>query len=139
MQLSKKFFYLFFLILAASNSLYAQQIHLKVKASSNDESIYLKQQLTDSVFMNGQDAEHSLNQLQERLKSEGFLHHQITSTQKQDSLYVVRFDLGIKTDSVKIHFKENIELLQELLDIEQTFQTIPIKTHKSICKTSLKN
>lgn len=127
MQLSKKFFYLFFLILAASNSLYAQQIHLKVKASSNDESIYLKQQLTDSVFMNGQDAEHSLNQLQERLKSEGFLHHQITSTQKQDSLYVVRFDLGIKTDSVKIHFKENIELLQELLNIEQTFQTIPIQ------------
>ena len=127
MQLSKKFFYLFFLILAASNSLYAQQIHLKVKASSNDESIYLKQQLTDSVFMNGQDAEHSLNQLQERLKSEGFLHHQITSTQKQDSLYVVQFDLGIKTDSVKIHFKENIELLQELLNIEQTFQTIPIQ------------
>src|SRR5690554_7741062 len=61
------------------------------------------------------------------LKSEGFIHHQITSTQKQDSLYVVQFDLGIKTDSVKIHFKENIELLQELLDIEQTFQTIPIQ------------
>src|SRR5690606_11622064 len=127
MQLSKKFFYLFFLILVASNSLYAQQIHLKVKASSKDESVYLKQHLTDSVFMNGQDAEKSLNQLQERLKSNGFLQHQITSTQKKDSLYIVQFDLGKKTDSIKIHFKEHIELLQELLNTEQTFQTILIE------------
>src|SRR5690554_4721609 len=123
MQLSKKFFYLFFLILAASNSLHAQQIYLKVKGSTENESTFLKLHLTDSVSMNGQDAEHSLNQLQEHLKSEGFLHHQITSTQKQDSLYVVQFDLGIKTDSVKIHFKENIELLQELLNIEDRKST----------------
>src|SRR5690554_7302414 len=115
MQLSKKFFYLFFLILAASNSLHAQQIHLKVKASSNDESIYLKQQLTDSVFMNGQDAEHSLNQLQERLKSEGFLHHQITSTQKQDSLYVVQFDLGIRSEEHTSELQSRPHLVCRLL------------------------
>lgn len=127
MQLQKQIFLLFVFILTASNSLYAQQIYLKVKGSTENESTFLKLHLTDSVFMNGQDAERSLNQLQEHLKSEGFLHHQITSTQKQDSLYVVQFDLGIKTDSVKIHFKENIELLQELLNIEQTFQTIPIQ------------
>src|SRR5690606_28923944 len=127
MQLSKKIFYLFFLILTASNSLYAQQIHLKVKASSKDESIYLKQQLTDSVFMNGQDAENSLNQLQQRLKNNGFLQHQITSTQKKDSLYIVQFDLGKKTDSIKIHFKEHIELLQKLLNTEQSLQIIPIE------------
>lgn len=127
MQLQKKIFILFVFMLTASNSLYAQQIYLKVKGSTENESTFLKLHLTDSVFMNGQDAEHSLNQLQERLKNKGFLQHQITSAQKKDSLYIVQFELGKKTDSIKIHFKEHIELLQKLLNTEQSLQIIPIE------------
>src|SRR5690554_609442 len=127
MQLQKNILILFVFIFMINSSFYAQQIHLKVKASSKDESFYLKQHLTDSVFMNGQDVERSLSQLQERLKNKGFLQHQITSTQKKDSLYIVQFDLGKKTDSIKIHFKEHIELLQKLLNTEQSLQIIPIE------------
>ena len=131
MQLLNKHFFLllciFLMLVTHSNSLYAQQIHLKVKGASEKESTYLKQHLTDSVFMTGQDAENSLNQLQKLLETKGFLHQQITATQRKDSLYIVQFDLGKKTDSIKIHFKEHIELLQELLNTEQTFQIIPVE------------
>src|SRR5690554_734342 len=92
MQLLNKHFFLllciFLMLVTHSNSLYAQQIHLKVKGASEKESTYLKQHLTDSVFMTGQDAENSLNQLQKLLETKGFLHQQITATQRKDSLYI---------------------------------------------------
>ncbi|HUH25139.1 MAG TPA: ShlB/FhaC/HecB family hemolysin secretion/activation protein, partial [Flavobacterium sp.] len=123
-----------FFFLVAGNRLHAQQIYLKVHGINQKESVFLKQHLKDSLFTNGQEVENSLTSLQEFLRTNGYLHYKITSTQKKDSLYLVDFDLGIKTDSLKIHFKQKQELLKELLNISESSQTIPIQNTESFLK-----
>ncbi len=101
MLFSKKIFYLLFLILTTSCSLYAQQIYLKVNGKNINETSFLKQNIKDSIFNNGQEVETKLIFLQDFLRTNGYLYHQITSAEKKDSLYLVHFDLGKKTDSLK--------------------------------------
>lgn len=117
---------LFFLLFANHAALYAQNIYLKLKAQDTQASSLLKQQVKDTVFSNGQDVETALNSLQDFLKTNGYLHYKITSARKTDSLYIVNFDLGMKTDSIKISFKQHASLMADLLKIPQASQTIPI-------------
>lgn len=117
---------LFFLLFANHAALYAQNIYLKLKAQDTQASSLLKQQVKDTVFSNGQDVETALNSLQDFLKTNGYLHYKIISARKTDSLYIVNFDLGMKTDSIKISFKQHASLMADLLKIPQASQTIPI-------------
>lgn len=138
MRFSKKlliYIYGLFFLLLTSNRLFAQQIYLKVRGIDQKESVFLKQHVKDSVFFNGQDVENSLMSLQDFLRTNGYLHYKITSTQKKDSLYLVQFDLGTKTDSLKIHFKQHHDVLKTLLNITEASQTIPIQN----TETHLKN
>src|SRR5690554_1165094 len=134
MQLQKKIFYLFFFTLVIGNSMYAQQIYLKVKGHTESETSFLKVHHTDSVFTTGQEVEQSLYQLQERLKNIGFLQHQITSTQRKDSLYIAHFNLGKKHDSLKIYFNQHHTKLQRLLNMSNTAVTIPIQNTENYLK-----
>lgn len=142
MQFSKKlllYISYLLLLLLAGNTLHAQQIYLKVHGINQKESVFLKQHLKDSVFVSGQEVENSLVSLQEFLRMNGYLHYKITSTQKKDSLYLVHFDLGMKTDSLKIHFKKNKELVQNLLNISEPSQTIAIQNTESFLKNMVNN
>src|SRR5690606_40655028 len=134
MPFPKKIFYLFFLILTGSNRLHAQQIYLKVNGKSPQETAYLKQNINDSIFGNGQDLEKELHSLQNTLKSNGYFYQKMTSTEKKDSLYLVQFDLGKKTDSLKINFNQHQAKLQTLLYIDRTSVTIPIQTTEGYLK-----
>jgi len=116
----------FFLLLANHTALHAQNIYLKVNGQNTEASTFLKRQVKDSVFSNGQDAESTLNSLQDFLKTNGYLHYKISSAHKADSLYIVNFDLGAKTDSIRINFKEHTDLVSGLLSTEKTSQTISI-------------
>ena len=117
---------LFFLLFANHAALYAQNIYLKLKGQDTQASTLLKQQVKDTVFSNGQDVEITLNSLQDFLRTNGYLHYQITSARKADSLYIVNFDLGMKTDSIKISFNQHTTLMADILKIPQASQTIPI-------------
>lgn len=114
--------------------MYAQQIYLKVKGHTESETSFLKVHHTDSVFTTGQEVEQSLYQLQERLKNIGFLQHQITSTQRKDSLYIAHFNLGKKHDSLKIYFNQHHTKLQRLLNMSNTAVTIPIQNTENYLK-----
>lgn len=122
------------LFFAASNRLHAQQIYLKVNGKSPQETAYLKQNIKDSIFGNGQDLEKELHSLQNTLKSNGYFYQKMTSTEKKDSLYLVQFDLGKKTDSLKINFNQHQAKLQTLLNIDRTSVTIPIQTTEGYLK-----
>ncbi len=108
-------------------ALFGQQIYLKIKGKNNIESTYLKKQITDSIFTNGQDLETQLKNLQTFIKTNGYLYYQVTSTEKKDSLYFVNFDLGIKTDSLKINFNKHQNQLKEILQINGLSKTIAIE------------
>lgn len=121
------YIYCFFLLLFANHAVvYAQNIYLKLKAQDAQASTLLKQQVKDTVFSNGQEVETTLNSLQDFLKTNGYLHYKITSALKADSLYIVNFDLGMKTDSVKIRFNQHAGLISDMLKTPQASQTIPI-------------
>lgn len=134
MLFSKKIFYLLFLILTTSCSLYAQQIYLKVNGKNINETSFLKQNIKDSIFNNGQEVETKLIFLQNVLKSNGYLYHQITSAEKKDSLYLVHFDLGKKTDSLKINFNKHEAQLKSILQINESTKTIAIQNTESFLK-----
>lgn len=121
------YIYCFFLLLFANHAVvYAQNIYLKLKAQDAQASTLLKQQVKDTVFSNGQEVETTLNSLQDFLKTNGYLHYKITSALKADSLYIVNFDMGMKTDSVKIRFNQHAGLISDMLKTPQASQTIPI-------------
>lgn len=135
MMFSKKFFYLLFLILATSSRLYAQQIYLKVNGKNTSETSFLKQNIKDSIFNNGQEVETKLIFLQDFLRTNGYLYHQITSAEKKDSLYLVNFDLGKKTDSLKINFNKHQAQLKSILQINEPTKTIAIQNTESFLKS----
>ncbi|WLD23352.1 ShlB/FhaC/HecB family hemolysin secretion/activation protein [Flavobacterium dauae] len=135
MLFSKKFLYLLFLILATSTRLYAQQIYLKVNGKNTSETSFLKQNIKDSIFNNGQEVETKLIFLQDFLKMNGYLHHQITSSEKKDSLYIVKFNLGKKTDSLKINFNKHEAQLKQILQINEPSKTIAIQNTESFLKS----
>ena len=134
MLFSKKIFYLLVLIHTTSCSLYAQQIYLKVNGKNINETSFLKQNIKDSIFNNGQEVETKLIFLQNVLKSNGYLYHQITSAEKKDSLYLVHFDLGKKTDSLKINFNKHEAQLKSILQINESTKTIAIQNTESFLK-----
>ena len=134
MLFSKKFFYLLFLILATSSRLYAQQIYLKVNGKNTNETSFLKQNIKDSIFNNGQEVETKLIFLQDFLRTNGYLYHQITSAEKKDSLYLVNFDLGKKTDSLRINFNKHQAQLKSILQINEPTKTIAIQNTESFLK-----
>jgi len=134
MLFSKKFFYLLFLILATSSRLYAQQIYLKVNGKNTSETSFLKQNIKDSIFNNGQEVETKLIFLQDFLRTNGYLYHQITSAEKKDSLYLVHFDLGKKTDSLKINFNNHEAQLKSILQINEPTKTIAIQNTENFLK-----
>ncbi|SFN70167.1 Outer membrane protein assembly factor BamA [Paenimyroides ummariense] len=135
MLFSKKIFYLLFLILATSTRLYAQQIYLKVNGKNTSETSFLKQNIKDSIFNNGQEVETKLIFLQDFLRTNGYLYHQITSAEKKDSLYLVNFDLGKKTDSLKINFNKHQAQLKSILQINEPTKTIAIQNTESFLKS----
>lgn len=129
MQLQKKIFILFVFMLTANSGLFAQQVYLIIQGSSDIETNYLKRHLNDSVFLNGQDAENALKELEFTLIKNGYLSLQRGNIQKKDSLHLVEFDLGKKIDSIKITFNpEQKLLLKDLADIQEPYQTLAIET-----------
>src|SRR5690554_1473356 len=122
MQLQKKIFILFVFMLTANSGLFAQQVYLIIQGSSDIETNYLKRHLNDSVFLNGQDAENALKELEFTLIKNGYLSLQRGNIQKKDSLHLVEFDLGKKIDSIKITFNpEQKLLLKDLADIQEPY------------------
>lgn len=115
-----------FLLFANCTALYAQNIYLKLNGEDAAASTLLQQQVKDSIFSNGQDVEATLNSLQDFLRTNGYLHYKITSAHKADSLYIVNFDLGAKTDSIRISFNEHADLVANLLQTGTFSQTIPL-------------
>lgn len=129
MQLQKKILILFVFMLTANSGLFAQQVYLIIQGSSDIETNYLKRHLNDSVFLNGQDAENALKELEFTLIKNGYLSLQRGNIQKKDSLHLVEFDLGKKIDSIKITFNpEQKLLLKDLADIQEPYQTLAIET-----------
>jgi len=122
------------LFFAASNRLHAQQIYLKVNGKLPQETAYLKQNIKDSIFGNGQDLEKELHSLQNTLKSNGYFYQKMTSTEKKDSLFLVQFDLGKKTDSLKINFNKHETQLKSILQINKPTETIAIQNTESYLK-----
>lgn len=119
---------------ANNHAVYGQQIYLKVSGKNANETSFLKQNIKDSIFNNGQEVENQLQTLQGFLKNNGYLYHQIVSAEKKDSLYWVRFDLGKKTDSLKINFKKHQEQLQSILNINESSKTIAIQNTETYLK-----
>lgn len=117
------------------NALYSQQIYLKVNGKNTNETSFLKQNIKDSIFNNGQEVETKLIFLQDFLRTNGYLYHQITSAEKKDSLYVVNFDLGNKTDSLKINFNKHQAQLKSILQINEPTKTIAIQNTESFLKS----
>ncbi|UUV20304.1 BamA/TamA family outer membrane protein [Paenimyroides aestuarii] len=119
---------------ANNHAVYGQQIYLKVNGKNANETSFLKQNIKDSIFNNGQEVENQLQTLQGFLKTNGYLYHQIVSAEKTDSLYWVRFDLGKKTDSLKINFNKHQEQLQSILNIDESSKTIAIQNTETYLK-----
>ncbi len=124
----------FLLCFTTLNALYSQQIYLKVNGKNTNETSFLKQNIKDSIFNNGQEVETKLIFLQDFLRTNGYLYHQITSAEKKDSLYLVHFDLGKKTDSLKINFNKHEAQLKSILQINEPSKTIAIQNTESFLK-----
>ena len=124
----------FLLCFTTLNALYGQQIYLKVNGKNTSETSFLKQNIKDSIFNNGQEVETKLIFLQDFLRTNGYLYHQITSAEKKDSLYLVHFDLGKKTDSLKINFNKHEAQLKSILQINEPSKTIAIQNTESFLK-----
>ena len=124
----------FLLCFTTLNALYSQQIYLKVNGKNTNETSFLKQNIKDSIFNNGQEVETKLIFLQDFLRTNGYLYHQITSAEKKDSLYLVNFDLGKKTDSLKINFNKHEAQLKSILQINEPSKTIAIQNTESFLK-----
>jgi len=124
----------FLLCFTTLNALYGQQIYLKVNGKNINETSFLKQNIKDSIFNNGQEVETKLIFLQDFLRTNGYLYHQITSAEKKDSLYLVNFDLGKKTDSLKINFNKHEAQLKSILQINEPTKTIAIQNTESFLK-----
>jgi len=124
----------FLLCVTTLNALYSQQIYLKVNGKNTSETSFLKQNIKDSIFNNGQEVETKLIFLQDFLRTNGYLYHQITSAEKKDSLYLVNFDLGKKTDSLKINFNKHEAQLKSILQINEPTKTIAIQNTESFLK-----
>jgi len=124
----------FLLCFTTLNALYGQQIYLKVNGKNTSETSFLKQNIKDSIFNNGQEVETKLIFLQDFLRTNGYLYHQITSAEKKDSLYLVNFDLGKKTDSLKINFNKHEAQLKSILQINESSKTIAIQNTESFLK-----
>lgn len=120
-----------FLLITSSYTLYGQQIYLKVNGNNNNETFFLKQNIKDSLFSNGQDVETELNSLQDFIRTNGYFNYKITSATKRDSLYLVAFNLGTKTDSLKINFPANTAVLKSILNIQDASKTIAIQNTQS--------
>lgn len=120
-----------FLLITSSYTLYGQQIYLKVNGNNNNETFFLKQNIKDSLFSNGQDVETELNSLQDFIRTNGYFNYKITSAIKRDSLYLVAFNLGTKTDSLKINFPANTAVLKSILNIQDASKTIAIQNTQS--------
>lgn len=125
----------FLLCFTTLNALYSQQIYLKVNGKNTNETSFLKQNIKDSIFNNGQEVETKLIFLQDFLRTNGYLYHQITSAEKKDSLYLVNFDLGKKTDSLKINFNKHEAQLKSILQINEPTKTIAIQNTESFLKS----
>ena len=125
----------FLLCFTTLNALYSQQIYLKVNGKTPNETSFLKQNIKDSIFNNGQEVETKLIFLQDFLRTNGYLYHQITSAEKKDSLYLVNFDLGKKTDSLKINFNKHQAQLKSILQINEPTKTIAIQNTESFLKS----
>ena len=125
----------FLLCFTTLNALYSQQIYLKVNGKNTNETSFLKQNIKDSIFNNGQEVETKLIFLQDFLRTNGYLYHQITSAEKKDSLYLVHFDLGKKTDSLKINFNKHQAQLKSILQINEPTKTIAIQNTESFLKS----
>ncbi|MEG1266562.1 MAG: ShlB/FhaC/HecB family hemolysin secretion/activation protein [Myroides sp.] len=123
----------FLLCFTTLNALYGQQIYLKVNGKNTSETSFLKQNIKDSIFNNGQEVETKLIFLQDFLRTNGYL-YQITSAEKKDSLYLVNFDLGKKTDSLKINFNKHEAQLKSILQINEPTKTIAIQNTESFLK-----
>ncbi len=124
----------FLLCFTTLNALYGQQIYLKVNGKNTSETSFLKQNIKDSIFNNGQEVETQLIFLQDFIRTNGYLYHQITSAEKKDSLYLVHFDLGKKTDSLKINFNKHEAQLKSILQINESTKTIAIQNTESFLK-----
>lgn len=124
----------FLLCFTTLNALYSQQINLKVNGKNTNETSFLKQNIKDSIFNNGQEVETKLIFLQDFLRTNGYLYHKITSAEKKDSLYLVHFDLGKKTDSLKINFNKHEAQLKSILQINESTKTIAIQNTESFLK-----
>lgn len=124
----------FLLCFTTLNALYGQQIYLKVNGKNTSETSFLKQNIKDSIFNNGQEVETKLIFLQDFLRTNGYLYHQITLAEKKDSLYLVHFDLGKKTDSLKINFNKHEAQLKSILQINEPSKTIAIQNTESFLK-----
>ena len=124
----------FLLCFTTLNALYSQQIYLKVNGKNTNETSFLKQNIKDSIFNNGLEVETKLIFLQDFLRTNGYLYHQITSAGKKDSLYLVHFDLGKKTDSLKINFNKHEAQLKSILQINEPTKTIAIQNTESFLK-----
>lgn len=116
-----------FLLSACLHTLYGQQIYLKVNGNNKNETLFLKQNIKDSLFSNGQDVETELNSLQNFIRTNGYLNYKIVSAIKKDSLYLVNFNLGMKTDSLKIDFSSHNAVLKSILNIQDSSKTIAIQ------------
>lgn len=125
----------FLLCFTTLNALYSQQIYLKVNGKTPTETSFLKQNIKDSIFNNGQEVETKLIFLQDFLRTNGYLYHQITSAEKKDSLYLVHFDLGKKTDSLKINFSKHEAQVKSILQINESTKTIAIQNTESFLKS----
>jgi len=124
----------FLLCFTTLNALYGQQIYLKVNGKNTNETSFLKQNIKDSIFNNGQEVETKLIFLQDFLRTNGYLYHQITSAEKKDSLYLVNFDLGKKIDSLKINFNKHEAQLKSILQINEPTKTIAIQNTEAFLK-----
>lgn len=124
----------FLLCFTTLNALYSQQIYLKVHGKNTSETSFLKQNIKDSIFNNGQEVETQLIFLQDFLRTNGYLYHQITSAEKKDSLYLVHFDLGKKTDSLKINFNKHETQLKSILQVNESSKTIAIQNTEIFLK-----
>ena len=122
---------LLLLLLSANSHLYGQQIYLKVKGKSISETKYLQENIRDSIFLNGKAVEDELMYMQDFLRTNGYLQHQLINTVQKDSLFFTEWDLGTKTDSLHIHFKTHQKTMSDILKMKDSSVSIPIHQTES--------
>ena len=122
---------LLLLLLSANSHLYGQQIYLKVKGKSISETKYLQENIRDSIFLNGKAVEDELMYMQDFLRTNGYLQHELINTVQKDSLFFTEWDLGTKTDSLHIHFKTHQKTMSDILKMKDSSVSIPIHQTES--------